>query len=259
MQPRKPRALFGREDEWGFAGFTSATFTGNLGGRIAAHRSCEAELPGAHLCHAAEYVLSNSTAPVPAAGAWLDASTTQEGDPSLSGAPSFGRHIDASSACAQWTQGKAGSGPYVNATGALALDGGCAVARSLACCNGPARVDFAGFTSTSHTGDLGGRVAAHALCDAELPGAHMCHAAEYVRSLSTEAVPAPGAWLDASATARGTSTLGGSPLFGRMIDASGACTQWTQGSAGSGPHVSTTGALSWSGGCAIARRIACCY
>jgi hypothetical protein len=245
------------EDEWGFVGFTSTTTNGNVGGRTAAHAICNAQFPGAHLCHASEYVLSNSSAAVPAVGAWLDPSTSPDGTSTVSGAPSFGRYVSAN-ACTHWTQGSAGSGTYIDVGGQIYTGGTCTAVRALACCNGTVKVDFAGFTGAVYNGNIGGRTAAHAICAVELPGAHMCHAAEYVRSVSSDAVPPEGAWLDPSATSTSVSTVSGAPAFGRYVSAN-ACTHWTQGSAGSGTYIDVGGQIYTGGTCTATRHIACCY
>ena len=58
------------EENFGFAGFTIGTYAGGaIGGRPGLNAQCAADFQGAHFCHMAEYLLSNSAARVPAAGA----------------------------------------------------------------------------------------------------------------------------------------------------------------------------------------------
>jgi len=64
------------EDAAEFAGFTSLPYTGAQGGRQNMNTLCAAEFGDAHLCHAAEYYLTNSATPFPAGGAWLDPSVS---------------------------------------------------------------------------------------------------------------------------------------------------------------------------------------
>jgi len=71
-----PGGMLYGEDAAVFAGFTSATTTGNAGGREAMHALCNAAFSGSHMCHAAEYNLATSATPVPSAGAWIAGSAT---------------------------------------------------------------------------------------------------------------------------------------------------------------------------------------
>jgi hypothetical protein len=259
----------------GFAGFTTATFTGNIpNGRVGAHAACAAEFAGSHLCHASEYLLANSAVPVPSVGAWIDASTAvADGTVTFSASPLFGRYQ--SSACGgQWNNASTGtSGPVVFPTGHVGTDtnafsGGqyCARQRPLACCNGASRAKFRGFTTQTFNGNIpGGRVGAHAACATQFSGSHFCHASEYLRANSAAPVPATGAWIDASSSLDGTVTFGASTAFGRYPTA--ACGgQWNNASTGtSGPVVFPTGHVgtdtnAFSGGqyCATQRPLACC-
>jgi hypothetical protein len=70
--------LFG-EDAAAFAGFTSTAVNGAIGSREQMHAMCAAQFAGSHLCHTAEYQLANSSVPVPADGAWIDASAAYDG------------------------------------------------------------------------------------------------------------------------------------------------------------------------------------
>src|SRR5690606_36450919 len=120
-----------------------------------------------------------------------------------------------SNTCVNWTSALSGnSGTYVQPDGGMSSGGSCNVARSLACCNGAPQVAFAGFTAAS--APMSGRPTMHAACGAQFPGAHMCHAAEYIRCASASPIPAAGAWLDPSVDeTNGFISTGGSPAFGR--------------------------------------------
>jgi hypothetical protein len=247
------------EDDPGFAGFTVATFTGSIGGRPAAHAACIAEFAGAHLCHASEYLLANSWSPVPAAGAWLDASITPDDTPVYHGAHAYGRYT--TNSCSNWTNAASGfAGTFVQTNGSIVSGSGvCGATRPLACCNGAPKHVFAGLSAATYTGDIGGRPAVHAICNAEFAGAHLCHAAEYLRTVSASPIPAEGAWLDASIDLTGVPTYQGAPAAGRYT--TNSCSNWTNAGTGfAGTFVNTNGAIvSGSGVCNAARRVACCY
>ena len=119
-------------------------------------------------------------------------------------------------------------------------------------------VAFAGFTAQRFTGAIaGGRAGAHAACDEELEGSHLCHASEYLLAESAAAPPEEGAWIDRSARPDGTRfSLGGSPLFGRWIGTSDTCGGWN-GTSGDGLAIVSGGALD-DAPCNVSRALACC-
>ncbi|HEY5922471.1 MAG TPA: hypothetical protein VIV11_12405 [Kofleriaceae bacterium] len=271
------------EDVAAFAGFTAAKYDGSAGGRDAMHARCATEFAGAHLCHAAEYIATNSPTLVPASGAWLDPSVLPYSlsfDASLTfeGGPGTGRWTG-SYTCSSWTNNSSSSfsSTYLAASGQITtassgtapLPPGCNVQRSLACCNGAPKVQFAGFSSMITNGGsiAGGRPGMHGVCAAEFAGAHMCHAAEYLRATSGVTIPTSGAWLDPSVSERDEMVLDGSPRFGRWTS-SYTCTGWTNPSGTSfsstfldvdgdiKTHSSGTAPLPI--GCAAQRAIACC-
>jgi hypothetical protein len=253
--PAGPPGAGGNYDEnFGFAGFTPGTYNGNVGGRIAAHATCAAAFSGAHLCHAAEYLITESMAPVPAAGAWLDASVDVDGSSTITGAsPLFGRYTNAS--CSHWTINTAGYNGFVASADGGIASVSCTTAHQLACCNGAPRVAFAGVTSTN--APMTGRVQMHAFCNASFAGSHLCHAAEYLRADSLASIPASGAWLDASVATDGTSTItGASPVFGRYTNAS--CSHWTINTAGYNGFVASADGSIASASCSVAHPAACC-
>jgi hypothetical protein len=266
------------EDPPGFAGFTAGRYDGNQGGRPTMHAMCDAEFPGAHLCHVSEYFASNSATPVPDDGAWIDPSVRTDGTQTWQSAPHFGRSTS-NYTCSNWTVNAPGqsSSTWLRADGAvvtyaagtLPTQPNCTAQRALACCNGTPRARFAGFTSTPiRAGDLGSRQAMHGACGAAFPGAHLCHAAAYIRAASAEPVPASGAWIDPSAHSGGGTTWNGVADAGRSVTSSYDCGNWTISVAGQGNStwLATDGAMrTFSAGtlpaqpnCSAERVLACC-
>jgi len=253
------------EDTASFAGFTAFTTGGNLGGRPTAHAACGGAFAGSHLCYVSEYLSARSTTAVPATGAWLDPSISPTGSYDIDGAaPSYGRYVGNTSGghCSSWTSSLATSyGTFIQANGSASDVGTCNVTRALACCNGPSKITFAGFSTATATMTTG-RVGMHALCNAEFPGARICHAAEYLRADSGAAVPAAGAWLDPSIDLNTFyDVAGASPVFGRYTgtQSGGHCSSWTSSLATSyGTVVQANGGISDVATCNVARRVACC-
>jgi hypothetical protein len=121
-----------------FRGFTSATTTGDAGGRSNMHARCGAELPGSHLCHTVEYERAASTITPPAGGAWVDPSgvVLGAGTRVLDDAATAraARITQAGSTCDNWTNADASLvGRAVRPDGTA--DASCATARPLACCD----------------------------------------------------------------------------------------------------------------------------
>lgn len=250
------------EDLGQFAGFSAASYTGAIaGGRVAAHAACAAAFAGAHLCHAAEYIQSNSGTTVPGSGAWLDASVSDtESDAFNNGMAGSGRYVMYSGTCDSWsTSSTSYQGTYVTVQGGIS-SGSCATSRVLACCNTLSKTRFAGFATTTTAGSAGGRPAMHARCASAFSGAHLCHATEYIRANSTQTVPSSGAWLDPSLS-RGSSERwnSGMPASGRYVYYSGTCDSWsTSSSSYQGTYVTPSGGVS-SGSCSTTRSVACCF
>ena len=118
---------------------------------------------------------------------------------------------------------------------------------------------FAGFTATTYTGAIsGGRPGAHALCAAAFPGAHLCHASEYIQSESATTVPMSGAWVDPSTLDGDYTRMGGMPGSGRHVFGS-SCSSWsTAATASTGFWITTSGTISSAGDCSASRAVACC-
>jgi hypothetical protein len=193
-------------------------------------------------------------------GAWLDSSVSWDDSSTVNASPLFGRYTGNS--CVSFTTAASGyNGTYVQPNGGVTYSsaGICGVARPLACCNGAPKHVLAGFSAAAYTGNLGGRAAAHAICKNEFAGSHMCHASEYLRTVSSAPVPAPGAWLDSSTDPNGAASINGAPAFGRYTGNS--CVSFTTDASGyNGTYVQPNGGVTYSsaGVCGVARRLACC-
>ncbi|MGV3625563.1 MAG: hypothetical protein ACO1OB_32430, partial [Archangium sp.] len=115
-----------------FRGFTTATFTGDLGGIPGANAKCRVDFPNSWLCTVAEYDLSNTaTVPPSSANAWIDYNRSATGNGTRS-----------TSACTQnvspWTNAAtpySASGAVIGATGYIGQYS-CAQSKHLACCGG---------------------------------------------------------------------------------------------------------------------------
>jgi hypothetical protein len=249
--------------------------TGAAGGRAAMHASCAAAFAGSHMCHVAEYNLTDSATPLPANGAWVDASAvvdiSSETLVFVDGLATrdAGRYTGRGGAfasshdnCANWTT-TSDEGLSLGTSGSFTgvLDTDCSTAHAIACCATVYREQFRGFTSATMTGAAGGRTQMHAACGREFAGSHLCHAAEYDRATSPITPPATGAWLDAS----GFPAPSGSGLvdnvagsrIGRVAAYGESCDNWTSGDAGHvGLAVEPGGSTEIA--CSLVRPLACC-
>ena len=243
-----------------FAGFTPSTYTGAImGGRPGAHARCAAAFAGSHMCHAAEYIQSNSATTPPTEGAWLDPSTAGGNDTANSGMPGSGRYLYGYT-CNAWSNNSTSySGTWVSPTGTITSSGYCDASRAIACCNTPAKTRFAGFTTMLLNGNAGGRTKMHAICASAFPTSHMCHASEYIRASSATSVPTAGAWLDPSTASGNDTGNSGVPGSGRYLYGY-TCNAWSNATTSySGTWVSPTGTVTSSAYCDTSRAVACCY
>jgi hypothetical protein len=130
-----------------FRGFTPSTTGGNLGGRTGANALCRAAFAGSHFCADWEADQGAVPAPIPATGAWIDVGDSSNITRLFRG----GYSIQDPGTCAGWTTSAATAKPdgFTNAVGwtltplgglantfITGSDGGCEVARPLACCDG---------------------------------------------------------------------------------------------------------------------------
>ncbi|MCA2980852.1 MAG: collagen-like protein [Myxococcaceae bacterium] len=185
-----------------FAGFTAASFTGDLGGYVGANTKCDAEFPGAFLCTRSDYDLADTFVGPRAAGAWVDEDRLATGQRAA-----YSCTASASSSGA-WTYGGSSnfstgsSGAVISALGTQTTTP-CNVSKSLACCRNAGRVVFRGFTVATYTGDLGGYVGANARCHAEFPGSALCTRSDYDTSNTKTGPAMAGAWVDEDRLATG--------------------------------------------------------
>jgi len=190
---------------------------------------------------------------------WLDQSVAADGTAANGSSVTFGRYLS-SADCDDWTNSTSGwSGNYLEGTAARYRSNACNAVRALACCNAAARATFAGYTTTTYNGGTNnGRPGMHEACDDEFNGSHMCHIAEYIRSIVAERPPGSGAWIDGSADEEGSSVSGAPPSAGRYLS-SADCDDWTNSSSGwSGNYLEGTTARFRSNACNATRSIACC-
>ncbi len=176
-----------------FAGFTSMTYSGLLGGYPGAHAKCSAEFPGAFLCTVSDYDDANSPVAPGGTGAWIDYNRTTSGQ----------RDHSSCANNAAWNWGTTGTtGRSLNAIG-YPTTAYCNELKPLACCRQVSRIVFRGYTAATYNGLLGGYPGANAKCSAEFPGSFLCTTAEYDLGNSPVAPGAAGAWSDYNRTTTG--------------------------------------------------------
>jgi hypothetical protein len=108
-----------------FRGFTTATYTGALGGTVGANAKCAAEYPGSFFCTLADYDRANPIVAPGATGAWIDSNRTATG----------ARATGSCSSGGTWNLGTTGdTGTNLNAIGAFTGQVSCNLSRVLACC-----------------------------------------------------------------------------------------------------------------------------
>ncbi|MDP3500532.1 MAG: hypothetical protein Q8S33_09370 [Myxococcales bacterium] len=258
-----------------FAGFTSTTHTGNLGGRTGANAICNAQFGGSHFCTDWEYDQAAPPGPIPNGTTWVD-----EGDSNTS-SRFFRRYNEQLYTCVNWTNDLAVStwggnqvrGSAINSAGEFvttwvsASNGGCQVPRALPCCRGGSLVRFRGYTANTYTGNLGGRAGANAICNANFSRSHFCSDWEWDQAGSPGPVPNGSVWMD-----EGDSNAQTSRFHRRQNEQLYTCVNWTndlavstwggnqvRGSAVNavGEFVSTWVSAS-NGGCQTPRALPCC-
>lgn len=237
-----------------FAGFTLATYTGDLGGMFGANQKCSAEFPGSYFCLGSEFDLANPVTAPPASGAWIDQGRDSNGYRS-----SYACRFDGSNVA--WTYSGSSisaayrTGPIVRPTGPVPSTL-CSEVKPLACCRSLSSVVFRGFTSTAYDGDLGGAIGANQKCHAQFPGSFFCLGSDYDRSNTTIAPPASGAWID-----QGRDSNGYRSSYACRFD--GANVAWTYNGASisaayrTGPIVRPTGPVPTTL-CNDLKPLACC-
>lgn len=258
-----------------FAGFTSTTHTGNLGGRTGANAICNAQFSESHFCTDWEYDQAAPPAPIPNGTTWIDSG---DSDPSSRYFRQYGNQL---STCMNWTNDQALSlfggnlvrGRALNSVGEFvstfvsASSGGCQIARALPCCRGGSLVRFRGYTTNTYTGNLGGRAGANAICNANFSRSHFCTDWEWDQAGSPGPVPNGNVWMDSGDSNAQTSRY--HRQFGNQLS---TCVNWTNDLAVStfggnqvrgrvvnavGEFVSTFVSAA-NGGCQTPRALPCC-
>ena len=127
-------------------GFTSP-FAGDLGGRSGANAKCEAAFVGSRFCTDWEIDQAAVAAPIPASGAWVDRGNSEPSSRTYRVSYST-RDVYT---CGGWTSSTASFKPDGSAVGRATVltplggfestfvsntDGGCQIARPVACCDG---------------------------------------------------------------------------------------------------------------------------
>jgi Collagen triple helix repeat (20 copies) len=175
-----------------FAGYTSTTYSGNLGGFVGANAKCAAEFPGSSLCTISDFQLSNPTVATGGVGAWIDYNRYSSGERNQSACADVNSQA--------WTVSTSTTAGAVVQPSGFYLSGGagqlCNASRPLACCILPRAASFVGYTTATYPGNLGGFVGANAKCSAEFPGSWLCTISDFQKANPTVAVGGVGAWID---------------------------------------------------------------
>ncbi len=232
-----------------FVGFTTATFTGNLGGVPGANQKCQAQFPSSYFCTIADYDRSNTTVvPSTAAGAWIDF------DRAPSGSRDTGSCAQNGSAWANASTPFQAFGPYLTNTGGYYTTALCSLSKPAACCRGGAApTTFRGFTTATFTGNLGGVPGANLKCQAQFPGSIFCTIADYDRA-NTTVVPSTvaGAWIDFDRAVSGSRSTSSCAQNGSAW--ANAATPFQA----FGPYLTNTGGYYTTALCSLSKPLSCC-
>jgi hypothetical protein len=110
-----------------FVGYTTATYTGNLGGIVGANQKCRAQYPGSYFCTLSDYYLAEPQVGPAGSGAWIDFDRTSSGARSSSA-------CESSTSSAPWS-GTLYTGETITST-AFPTGVACSTALPLTCCSG---------------------------------------------------------------------------------------------------------------------------
>jgi hypothetical protein len=237
-----------------FAGYSTLTYNGNLGGRNGAHSKCNDAFVGSHFCGDEEYVAAGPRSEL-GSSAYLDA-VTKDGVPDeTSGATCNGwTEADSNLRIGLTTVDPVTGNVKRTAGGGINPTESCSTSRRLACCFDVNPTRFVGYTPMTSSGNLGGINGANSKCDDAFAGSHFCSVFEYQKG-SPKSEPAASAWVDPSDPAA---------LGGRATAAS--CSRWVSADSQSQPTVVSpiTGQISkpqnlpGGAGCNMAAALACC-
>jgi len=245
-------------DGFSFAGFTTATFAGNLGGPIGANAKCAAEFASSHLCTDREFEWTGASSLPGANGFWAD-----DAQYSSSSAPNYyPRDRSGAYSCDNWRSqdGPANYAQFSDFQGVRSSPayGVCNVTRRLACCRSPHAAWFRGFTATLFTGNLGGPLGANAKCAAEYPRSHLCTDREFEWAGAAVSPGATGFWADDAEY----SSSSAPNYYPRDRSGSYSCNNWrSEDGPANYAQFSDAQGLRTSpayGVCHVARQLSCC-
>ena len=229
-------------DQPSFAGFTTMTYTGSIGGHIGANQKCNAEFAGSVFCTVSDFDRSNYVAPPPASGAWIDTDRQASGQRTQN---------SCTSTSASWTLGTVNdTGTNLNALGVFSGQLACTQVKPLACCRVPSPVVFRGYTAATFNGAIGGHVGANAKCAAEFPGSFFCTVSDFDKANPMALPPAAGAWIDTNRGTTGTRT---------QNSCTSASASWNLGTTlDTGTNLSAAGVFAGQLACNQVKPLACC-
>lgn len=239
-------------DGYVFAGYTVATFTGDLGGPIGSNAKCAAEFPGSHLCSDREFKWAGVGVIPGAAGFWIGRTVFPTGS-----TPSPQPRDVIGATCDNWRS--AATDINANFHDVMGIDtsvyGGCATQRQLACCRSGHSTWFRGFTSMTYTGNLGGPLGSNQKCAAEYPGSHLCSDREFKWAGVGVTPGVNGFWAGRTVDSSASTPT---PQPRDLIFAT--CDNWRSAATDiNGAYHARNGTeASDYGGCAITRQLACC-
>jgi hypothetical protein len=223
-----------------FAGFTSLTSNGNLGGHIGANAKCNAEFPGAVLCTLSDFDRSNPLSAPPASGAWIDSDRSSSGNRAQNSCSSGG---------VSWNNGVNDTGTNLNAAGVFTSQVACSQVKPIACCRVPTASVFRGYTALTFTGAQGGHIGANAKCNAEFPGSYLCTLADFDKANPLVAPGGVGVWIDSNRSANGNRTQNSCSAGG---------VSWNNGVNDTGTNLNALGVFTAQVACTNVKPIACC-
>jgi len=118
------------------------------------------------------------------------------------------------------------------------------------------KVQFAGYTANTYTGNLGGMTGANAKCQAEFSGSHFCSTLEFVRSGHT-INPISNSWIFSESTSTAVN-FGGGTLYSTYNNH--GCSGWDNDlSTFLGSAILSTGSYGGGISCDNSLKLTCCY
>ena len=229
--------------EWvAFAGFTQATYTGDLGGIAGANQKCSAEFSRSFLCTVSEFHRGESAIGAPGTGAWADYERDENGARSVSGC--YANSLGA------WSLGTNGDYAPLILPNGNRTDSNCNVTHALACCRNAPKSIFRGFTQATSNGNLGGIAGANQKCSAEFSNSFLCTVSDVHKGEPAVGAPGNGAWADYERDTNGARSVSG--CYANSLGA------WSLGTNGDyAPNILPNGNRTDSN-CDVVHSLACC-